>query len=228
MSELDFEVLDIRPEPYAAAPALEVRLGIGESTGERVHAIALRAQVRIDAQRRRYDDAERAGLADLFGDPSRWGRTLKPFLWTQCATMVQGFREHTEADLPMPVSYDFEVAASKYLHALGSGEVPLSLSFTGTVFTRGGTGFAVERVPWHHDIDYRMPVGVWHELVRQHFPGLGWVRLDQGTIAALQRFKNERGLHGLDQACARLLHEAGAEAAGTEQAEAGRAGVRAP
>lgn len=209
MSELAFEVLDVQPEQYAASPTLGIRLRIGESTGEVVHAMVLRAQVRIDAQRRSYDDEERAGLVDLFGDPSRWAQTVKPFLWTQCSTTVQGFRDATETDLPMPVSYDFDVAASKYLHALTAGEVPLSLSFSGTVFTRGSTGFAVERVPWHHDVDYRMPVEAWHKLVEYHFPGLGWLRLEHETIAALHRFKNERGLMSHDDACAVLFREAG-------------------
>lgn len=209
MSELGFEVLNIQPDAHAVSPTLTIRLRIDETTGERVHAIALRAQVRIDAQRRRYTDAERAGLVDLFGEPSRWGRSVKPFLWTQCSTMVQGFQSSTEADLPMPVSYDFEVSAAKYLHALSGGDVALSLSFFGTVFSRGSTGFAVSQIPWHHDLDYRMPVDVWHKLVEHHYPDTGWLRLEHDTIAALQRFKSERGLLNHDQACAVLLAEAG-------------------
>ncbi|WP_017611787.1 DUF6084 family protein [Nocardiopsis salina] len=209
MSELSFEVLGVEAERHAAAPTLNVGLRIGEHTGERVHAVALNAQVRIDAQRRSYDEDERAGVVDLFGDPARWGSTLKPFLWTQAAAMVQGFRESTEAQLPMIVTYDFDVAAAKYLNALRGGEVPLSLSFSGTVFTRGSGGFSVERIPWHHDVDHRMPVQVWQELIAHHFPGKGWLRLDHTTITALQRFKSRRGLLSHDEACAVLLREAG-------------------
>ncbi len=212
MSELTFEVADIQADRFAASPTLSVRLRIGETTGENVHAMALRAQVRIDAQRRRYDEHERAGLVDLFGDPSRWGQTVKPFLWTQCSTTVQGFRDTTEVSLPMVVTYDFEVTGSKYLHALVGGEVPLSLSFAGTVFVRGNTGFVVERIPWHHDVDYRMPVQIWQELIACHYPGTGWLRLQHETIAALQRFKGERGLLDHDQACATLLSEAEVDA----------------
>ncbi len=58
MPELAFAVLDIRPEPYAVVPNLLARLRIEESTGEQVPALALRAQVRIEPQRRRYDAAE--------------------------------------------------------------------------------------------------------------------------------------------------------------------------
>ncbi|RRO18659.1 hypothetical protein EIL87_05960 [Saccharopolyspora rhizosphaerae] len=208
MTRLTFAVLDARPEPYAVSPVLQFRVRVDESTGETVHAMAVRAQVRIDAQRRRYTEAEQEGVTDLFGEPERWGRTLKPLLWGCCSTTVQGFRGAREFDLPMSVTYDHEVAASKYLHALEDGEVPLCLSFAGTVFTRGDTGFAVEQISWEHDVDHRMPVAVWDELVHRHFPGSGWLRLQEETIAELRRFKKRRGLLGWDEVCAALLDEA--------------------
>ena len=58
VSELAFEVLDVRAQEHAASPHLLFRLGITESTGARVHALALRCQVRIEPQRRRYDTDE--------------------------------------------------------------------------------------------------------------------------------------------------------------------------
>ncbi|MET1065689.1 MAG: DUF6084 family protein, partial [Arthrobacter sp.] len=51
MTELAFDVVDIQPEPYAAAPQLTARLRLTESTGATIHAIALRCQVRILPQR---------------------------------------------------------------------------------------------------------------------------------------------------------------------------------
>src|SRR6185312_5865193 len=75
VSDLAFTVLDIGPEPYAAAPNLLARLRITESTGEPVHTIALRCQVQIDPRRRAYSGQEKTDLADLFGAPSRWGET---------------------------------------------------------------------------------------------------------------------------------------------------------
>ena len=56
--------------------------------------------------------------------------------------MVRGFTGDIEFDLPVPCTYDFDVAATKYLHSLGDGEIPLNVLFSGTVFTRGSTGFA--------------------------------------------------------------------------------------
>ena len=77
-----------------------------------MHAIALRCQVRIEPQRRRYEPADESGLRALFGDRDRWADTLRPFLWMQCSTMVQGFTGVTEVDLALPCTYDFEVTGS--------------------------------------------------------------------------------------------------------------------
>ena len=52
------------------------------------------------------------------------------------ATTVTGVHGATEIDLPITCTYDFEVAAAKYLHSLDDGEIPLVLLFAGTVFTR--------------------------------------------------------------------------------------------
>jgi Family of unknown function (DUF6084) len=205
MTGLAFTVLDAAPEPYGAAPMLLFRIRASESTGETVHAIALRAQLMIEPQRRRYDDAERDGLTDLFGTPDRWQTTLKPFLWAHASTMVRGFTGDIEFDLPVPCTYDFEVAAAKYLHSLGDGDVPLTFLFSGTVFTRGATGFAVEQVPWHLEAAYRLPVRVWRAVMDTYFPGGGWIRLDRDTLDALARYRSARGQTSWEQTLAELL-----------------------
>ena len=137
MAELSFTVVDVVPEPYAAAPNLLARIRVEETTGERVHALALRAQIRIEPQRRRYDDTEERALLDLFGDRTRFAETLRPFAWLHASTVAQGFTGSTEIELPLPCTYDFEVSGTTYLHALRDGEIPLLFLFSGTVFTRG-------------------------------------------------------------------------------------------
>ncbi|MGW1737659.1 DUF6084 family protein [Nocardia sp. NPDC001965] len=200
-----FAVLDIRPEPYAVVPNLSARIGIAALAEEPVHAIALRAQVRIEPRRRAYTDAEGDGLVDLFGPRERWTDTQRTFLWMHCATMVPGFSGGAEVDLPMPCTYDFEVAASKYLHALREGTVPLVFLFSGTVFIKGSTGFAIQQVPWDREDKYDMPVAVWSDLMTGHFPNSGWVRLTSDTLESLSAYKTAHGLLGYDEAVTRLL-----------------------
>lgn len=205
MTSLVFDVLDVRPQEHAASPHLLFRLRVAETSGEVVHAIALRTQLRIEPQRRPYDAEEQAGLTDLFGTSDRYGTTLKPFLWTHASTMVQGFEGSTEVDLPVQCTYDFDVSATKYLHALRDGDVPLVLLFSGTVFTRGATGFAVEQLSWSLEASCRLPVSSWRALMDLYFPGAGWIRLDRDTIDALGRFKAARGLTSWEQTVAALL-----------------------
>jgi len=213
MTSLTFSVLDARAEPYAAVPTLLLRMRVGETDGVRVQAIALRCQIRIEPQRRRYTPQEEARLYELFGPTPGWGDSLRPFLWTHVATTVSGFRGAIEFDLPVPCTYDFEVAGSKYLHSLGEGEVPLLLLFSGIVFTRGDTGFAAEPVSWDGEAVYRLPVATWRGLMDLYFPNGGWLRLNRDTIDALQRFKADRALPSWDHAFERLLKEAGEEGA---------------
>jgi hypothetical protein len=125
------------------------------------------------------------------------------------ATTVSGFQTQTDIDLPLPCTYDFEVAAAKYLHALEDGEIPLVFLFSGTVFTRGTSGFAAEPIPWHLEASYRLPVRVWRELMDQYFPNSGWLRLSRSTLDALQKFRTDRALPTWDQAIEALLKEAG-------------------
>ncbi|MGF7236104.1 MAG: DUF6084 family protein [Frankia sp.] len=205
MTALAFEVLDVRPQEHAASPHLLFRLRVSETSGAVVHAVALRCQLRFEPARRPYNPDEQAGLADLFGSPDRYGQTLKPFLWTHATAMVRGFEGTLDFDLPVACTYDFEVGATKYLHALRGGDIPLVLLFSGTVFTRGASGFTVEQLSWSLEAPCRLPVAVWRSLMDGAFPRTGWIRLDRETIDALVRFRSARGLTSWDETIARLL-----------------------
>jgi hypothetical protein len=208
MTDLSFAVIDVAPEPYAVSPILTVRLRIDDSSGEPIHAIALRAQVRIEPQLRRHSQAEAEALADMFGPRERWTDTLRSFLWMQASTLVQGFTGSTEVDLPLSCTYDFEVTASKYLHALRDGAVPIVLLFTGTVFTKGTAGFGVEQIPWDKEVRYEMPVQVWRDLIAQNFPATGWLRLDHDVLGTLAAYKASHGLTTSEAAVTDLLARA--------------------
>jgi hypothetical protein len=200
-----FAVLDVSAEPYAVAPQLTARLRIEETAGRRVHAIALRCQVRIEPQRRRYDRAEEDGLRALFGERARWADTLKPFLWMQANTTVQGFTGSTETDLALPCTYDLEVIGTRYLHALDAGDVPLDFLFSGTVFLRGRSEFEVEQVPWACEARYSLPVPVWRDMIASYFPNSGWLRVGSDVLAELAAFRARHDLISWDETMQRLL-----------------------
>ncbi len=209
MTALDFEILDARPEPHAAVPTIMLRLRVDESNGARVHALALRCQIRIEPQKRQYTLEEEERLYELFGETPRWGDSLRPFLWTHVSTTIPGFDGSTAIDLPVECSYDFEVTGAKYLHSLAGGEIPLLLLFSGTVFTRGGAGFSAEPIAWNQEASFRLPVTVWRGVMDLYFPNSGWLRVSRETLDRLQRFKAIRAVPTWDQAFEQLLKEAG-------------------
>jgi len=209
VTALTISVLSAQPDPYAAVPTLLLRLRLEAPEAEPVHAIVLKAQIRIEPQRRRYSPAEEERLLELFGEGPQWGESLRPFLWTHVTTTVAAFTGTTEIDLPVPCTYDFEVAAAKYLHSLGDGEVPLVLLFNGTVFSYRDGGLVVQPVAWNVEADHRLPVSVWRATMDTFFPNSGWIRLQRETIDALTRYKADRALTSWEDAFEQLLKEAG-------------------
>lgn len=208
MPELAFECISAQPDAAAASPTISLRLRITETTATPVHALALRSQVRIEPLRRRYDDTEAQAMQDLFGERGRWGDTLKPLQLAFVNQVVPSFTESTEIDVSLPCSYDFDVAANKYLYSLDDGEVPLLMLFSGTVFTAEGKGFSVSLVPWDLEARFRLPVVVWKQAMQQHFPGTAWLRLGEDTFDALYRYRAAEQLTGWDDAIERLLKQA--------------------
>jgi hypothetical protein len=208
VTALTFRVLDVVADRFAASPHLRVRLRAEESTGEVVHAMALRCQLMIEPQRRPYSEAETVGIADIFGGRDRWTQTLKPFLWTHASAVTPGFTGSIEFDLPVACSADLDLVAGKFFTAVNDGEVPLRLLFSGTTFARGTSGFSVEQIPWDLEATYRLPLAAWREVMDHFYPGTGWLRLDRDVLSELLRFKAQRSLTSWDEVAATLLESA--------------------
>jgi hypothetical protein len=205
MAELTFTCLDVQPERYGMAPTLLFRLRVNAAAGQRVRAVALRCQIRIEPARRGYGEQEAERLLELFGERGRWGDTVKPFQFANTSTVVASFTDSIEVDISVPCSYDMEVTAGRYFHALEDGEIPFILLFSGTIFGDGENGLWIEQVPWHAEARYRMPVAVWRDMMDSHFPGSGWLRLRRDTIDALAEFRANRALPTWDDAIIAVL-----------------------
>jgi hypothetical protein len=205
----EFAVVGVRPLRYAAAPMLALDLQVSEPSGRPVYMIALTIQLMIEPARRRYDDATRERLLELFGPPERWAVTTRSLVWTQLDVVVPAFTGSTTVVVPIACNYDLEVTAAKYLHSLPDGEAPLALHFNGMVYyPREDGGLQMVLVPWTRSIDFRMPVSVWKDTIEHYYPNTGWVGLRSETLAALQREKVDRGLATFDACVAELLEGA--------------------
>jgi hypothetical protein len=190
---------------------MQVTLRISETSGQRVEAIALRCQIRIEPARRRYSADEAERLNDLFGETQRWADTLKPMQFTNISIMVPGFTGSTEIDLPVPLTYDMEIGATRYFAGLDDGEVPLLLLFSGTVFSLIDGRMSVTQVPWSKETSYRLPVSVWREAIDAHFPNSSWIRLSSTAMDELLEYKTRKALPTWEATVLSLLDEAADE-----------------
>jgi hypothetical protein len=216
-----FRCSGAEPDRFAAAPTLLLSLAVAETTGALVHAGMLRCQVRVEPARRPYSDAEAEGLVDLFGTRARWGETLTPLNLATVSFSLPQFTGETTVTLPVPCTYDTEVAASRYLSALADGEVPLLLMFSGTVFLAGGQGMQVAQVPWDLEARFRLPVATWRAVMDVFFPNTGWVRLRRDVLDRLSRYRSSGGLPSWEETVTRLLDHADAPSADEADGAAG-------
>ncbi|HTW95047.1 MAG TPA: DUF6084 family protein [Tepidisphaeraceae bacterium] len=213
MPDLRFSVEKAEAVRHAASPMLNFALNICDDSGETIQAIVLRCQIRIEPARRDYRPQEQERLGDLFGEPSRWGQTLRPMLWTHASVVTPPFEGSVTVDLPVPCTYDFNVAAAKYFHALENGEVPLRLLFSGTVFQHGPDGnLQICQIPWEKETTFRLPVEVWKRMMEIYYPNCQWLSLRRDIFDQLQGFKSRNGLPTLEAAIEKLVAEAGEEA----------------
>ena len=207
MPDLSFQVEGAEAVPFAASPLLAFKLRITNADAAvRIHTVALRCQLQIESTRRHYTAEEKERLRDLFGEPERWGHTLRAMLWTHASVIVTPFAGSALVDLPVPCTFDFNVAATKYFAGLEGSEVPLNLMFSGTTFYEDDErGLQVEQIPWDREAHYRLPVGVWHQMMDMYYPNSAWLRLRRDVFDRLYRYKTGRGIPTWEQALESLM-----------------------
>ena len=212
LPDLNFTVASVEPLLHAASPQLTFRLRIEEQHADEptdIQSILLRCQLRIEPTRRNYAGEDPQKLYDLFGEPERWGRSMRSLLWTHAQTMVGPFAGSTEIDLPVPCTFDFNVGATKYFAALEHGEVPLCILFSGTIFYRTGEGaLQVGPISWEKEASYRLPTAVWWQMMDHYYPNTVWLTLDRSVFDRLAAYQSRRGLPNWQRAIDELLaHE---------------------
>lgn len=205
MPDLRFQVEDAFATPNAAIPQLTFKVPITNAEPEPIHSIALRAQIQIEPTRRRYTSAEQERLKELFGEPERWSKSVHPLLWTNANVTVTGFTGSTVIEIPVPCTFDFNVAVTKYVYGLEGGELPLSLLFSGTVFHAGRMGLQIAQIPWDREASYKLPVKVWKEMMEQHYGNTAWLCLQRDVFDRLAEYKARHNIATWEQAIERAL-----------------------
>jgi hypothetical protein len=171
-----------------------------------IHSIALRAQIQIETTRRKYDAEEQERLRDLFDKPERWGHTLRNLLWAHASIVVPGFTGDILVDISVPCTFDFNVAATKYFNGVTHGDLPLVFQFSGTVFYQGpDETLQVSPISWDKESKFRLPLGVWKELMDKYYPNSAWLCLHRDAHERLYQYKVRNGIPTWEEAIERLL-----------------------
>ncbi len=214
MPDLSFQVEAAEVTPFAMVPLLTFRLRVINAVpDEAIHNVVLRCQIQIESTRRHYTPAEEVRLRDLFGEPERWGQTLRAMLWTHTSVVVPAFTGEVTTNLPVACTYDFNVAATKYFSALGEGEIPLDFLFSGSVFYQDDAGgLQVAPISWSQEARFRLPVATWRQLMDAYYPNQVWVQLRQDVFDRLYHYKMRSGIPTWEQAVERLLQRVEEEA----------------
>lgn len=207
MPDLTFQVEKAEPQRFTVAPTLLFKLRINNAVAnEAIHSVALRCQIQLEVARRQYSAKDQTQLRDLFGETERWGQTLKTMLWTHASVVAPAFTGTTIVDVPVPCTFDFNVAATKYFQGLEDGDVPLCFLFSGTVFYADDDGvLQVAPIPWDKEARFRLPVKSWQEMMDIYYPNSAWLCLRRDVFERLYEYKVAHGIPTWEQALERML-----------------------
>jgi hypothetical protein len=207
MPDLNFQVTGVAAVPFAATPMLVFHIAVASANPEEsIYSVALRCQIQIEAARRRYSEEEQERLRDLFGEPERWGQTLRNMLWTNVSATVTPFAGSTSLEMQVPCTFDFNVAATKYFAGIGNGEIPLCFLFSGAVYyaARDG-GQQVAPISWNKEARFRLPSQCWRDMMDMYYPNTAWLCLRRDVFERLYEYKVHHGISTWEAALERIL-----------------------
>ena len=156
-----------RVAPFAAAPTLAFKLRVANADpAETIHTVVLRLPDPDRGRAAAIQPRNKTSLLDLFGEPERWGQTLRNMLWTNASDRGPAFHRRTTVDLQVPCTFDFNVATTKYFHGLATEIFRCADVQRHASFTRMPTGaLQVAPISWDKETRFRLPLKVWRDMM---------------------------------------------------------------
>ena len=210
MPDLTIAVENVEAVKYAATPLIAFALNLKNADPhETVYTVVLRCQIQIEVARRTYTSEDQEKLRDLFGEPERWGQTLRSMLWTHASVVVPQFTGATTVNMQVPCTFDFNVAATKYFNGLEDGDIPLCLMFSGSVFYEDSEGLLrMAPISWDKESRFRLPLKTWQDMMDIYYPNIAWLSLRRDVFERLHEYKVRHGILSWEQTIERVLAEA--------------------
>jgi hypothetical protein len=210
MPDLTMTVANAEAVKYAATPSIAFELNLKNADPqETVYTVVLRCQIQIEVARRKYTSEDQEKLRDLFGEPERWGQTLRSMLWTHASVIVPQFTGSTVVSMQVPCTFDFNIAATKYFNGLADGDIPLCLMFSGTVFYEDSEGsLRMAPISWDKETRFRLPLKTWQDMMDIYYPNIAWLTLRRDVFERLHEYKVRHGILSWEQTIEQILAEA--------------------
>jgi hypothetical protein len=205
--DLDFEIRGVKAVPHSVSPLLAFDLLITAKPAEvLIHSVVLRVQIMIEATRRQYSPNDQERLLDIFGEPERWSQTLRTMLWTHASTVVPTFEGQIAVDLPVPCTFDFNVAGTKYFSGIENGEIPVAMLFSGSIFYETEEkAMQVAQISWEKEARFKMQISVWKTMMDLYYPNIAWLCLRKDAFDRLYEYKVRHGIPTWEQVMEKLI-----------------------
>jgi hypothetical protein len=139
MPDLSFQIEGVQAVRLRA-PLLGFDLRVTNTAASAYTPSPSGARSRLRRTRRRYGAKDQERLQDLFGEPHRWGQTLRTMLWTQASVDRARFHGRAPCGAAGALHLRLQCGRVKYFQGLEEGEIPLCFQFSGTVFYESATG----------------------------------------------------------------------------------------
>ena len=202
-----FQVEKAEAQRFTVAPTLMFKLRITNGApGEVIHSVALRCQIQLEVDPPQYDGGGDKQNRAIYSASANAGPDASQPAMDPCQRGRSAFQDTIVVDLPVPCTFDFNVAATKYFHGLGDGDVPLSFLFSGTVFYADSTGaLQVAPIPWDREARFRLPIRSWHDMMDIYYPNSAWLCLRRDVFERLYQYKVQNGIPTWEQALEKIL-----------------------
>ena len=199
MPELAFDVLEARPRAGGVSAAVELDLRV-TTTGEVLGGV-LSVRIDVDTARRTLRDGDSAVFDEVVGPAAH----RPQIAWTTVPVALPAFVGTTLIKIAVPCPLDLDQAATKLLHGLHGGRLPLLFLFSGTVLWAAPEGVRISLVPQSTECRFLLPVQTALDAIDAHWPGQVLIPVDRVTAARLWGHRGGHPTWGL--AVSALLDE---------------------
>lgn len=126
----------------------------------------------------------------------------KKLFWGTAITSIGGFASTSPANRKIRLScgYDANLTVGKNLEAVGEGEIPIEITFSGTCFW-GNQSSHIKPTTKATSI----PTSTWRTLVLSFYRYARWIMITPDTLKILEKFRDEWQLHTFDEVIRELV-----------------------